>query len=132
MKLLNKNNKNKLNNNGITLIALVITIIILLILASVIIKLVINNNGILNKSSESAFKTKMSQISEEYNIYKTGQILEATMQGTEEQVINAGETLKQIIQNEEYEIDVEEDSVLNIRQMLKSVRSYRRRILNSL
>ena len=84
------------------------------------------------RSNEAVFKTKMSQISEEYNIYKTGQILEAAMQGTEAQVINAGETLKQIIQNEEYEIDVEEDSVLNIKQMLESVRSYRRRIHNNL
>ncbi len=125
-------NKNKLNNKGITLIALIVTIIILLILAGVVINLAIGNNGLINTTNEAAFKTKLSQISEEYTLYKTGQILEATMQGTEAQVINAGETLKQIIQNEDYEIDVYEDSVLNIRQMLESVRCYRRRIHNSL
>lgn len=122
MNLLNKNNKNKLNNNGITLIALVITVIVLIILASVAIGLILGNNGIINKSGEAAFKTKMSKISEEYNAYKAGEIIEAAAQGIKAQVINAGETLKQIIENEEYEIDIEEDDVQDIKQIIQSVR----------
>ena len=39
--------------NGITLIALVVTIVILLILASVSISLVLDNNGIINRSKEA-------------------------------------------------------------------------------
>jgi len=48
-----KNRKLKVNNKGITLIALVITIIVLLILAGVAIATLTGDNGILTKAASS-------------------------------------------------------------------------------
>lgn len=45
------------NKNGITLIALVITIVVLLILAGVTLNLVLDNNGIIQKSKEARSET---------------------------------------------------------------------------
>ena len=59
------NNKNK----GITLIALVITIIILLILAGIALSFVLGENGLINKGIEASFKSKMSKLSEELQLY---------------------------------------------------------------
>ena len=118
MKLLNKK---KIDNYGITLIALVLTTIVILILACIIISIATSKGGLINKTSESAFKTKMSRIAEEYELYNTSLIIEAKIQGTEPQVINAGKTLKPIIQDEEYEIDIDEESVLNIKELLVNV-----------
>ena len=47
------------NNKGITLIALVVTIIVLLILAGVSIAMLSGQNGILNRASESTWKSKL-------------------------------------------------------------------------
>ncbi|MBR2289121.1 MAG: hypothetical protein IJ867_00460 [Clostridia bacterium] len=52
------------SNKGITLVALVITIIVLLILAGVSISLVVGDNGVLTRASDSSNKTKISQIYE--------------------------------------------------------------------
>ncbi|MBR2289118.1 MAG: type II secretion system protein [Clostridia bacterium] len=51
-------------NKGITLVALVITIIVLLILAGVSISLVVGDNGVLTRASDSSAKTKYSQAKE--------------------------------------------------------------------
>ena len=50
-----KNNKlkNMKNRNGITLIALVVTIVVLLILAGVSISLILDNNGVIQKSKDA-------------------------------------------------------------------------------
>ena len=45
-----KNRKTKLQEKGITLVALVVTIIVLLILAGIALSLVLGNNGILGKA----------------------------------------------------------------------------------
>ena len=45
------------NKNGITLIALVVTIVVLLILAGVTLNLVLDNNGIIQKSKEARSET---------------------------------------------------------------------------
>ena len=47
------------NNKGITLIALVVTIIVILILAGVSIAMLSGQNGILNRASESTWKSKL-------------------------------------------------------------------------
>lgn len=44
--------------NGITLVALVVTIVVLLILAGVSISLVLNQNGVIDKSKEAKTKYK--------------------------------------------------------------------------
>ena len=46
--------------NGITLVALVVTIVVLLILAGVSISLVLNQNGVIDKSKEA--KTKYQNV----------------------------------------------------------------------
>ena len=58
--------KNFRKNQGITLIALVITIIVLIILAGVTINIVLDQNGIIEKTQEA--KNKTEQASED--VYK--------------------------------------------------------------
>ena len=48
-----KMNRMLKNKNGITLIALVVTIVVLLVLAGISISLVLDNNGIINRSKEA-------------------------------------------------------------------------------
>ena len=55
----------KMNNNGITLIALVITIIVLLILAGVSIAMLTGENGVLTKATEAKDQTGIAQEKEE-------------------------------------------------------------------
>lgn len=55
----------KLNNKGITLIALVITIIILLILAGITIGLVTGENGILAQATRATEATEIAQEKEQ-------------------------------------------------------------------
>ena len=52
--------KNIRNNKGITLIALVVTIVVLLIIVGISVKLVIGNNGIIDKTQEASNKQKES------------------------------------------------------------------------
>ena len=53
------------NSKGITLIALVITIIVLLILAGVAIAMLTGDNGLLNKSTRAAVKSKIAEEKEQ-------------------------------------------------------------------
>ena len=64
-------NKKLKNKNGITLIALVVTIVVLLIVAGVSLSLVLQNNGIINKSKEAKVKyeeAKTNEINDMSNI----------------------------------------------------------------
>ena len=106
--------KKKKQNKGITLIALIITVIILLILASVTIAIVLGENGLLERAQEAKFKTKMSSIAEEWDIYK----LNMTMNG-EDTNVYAGKVLKSIIIDEELEIN--ENDVQEIAKLIKAV-----------
>jgi len=56
------------NQNGITLIALVITIIVLLILAGVAIAMLSGDNGILNKATQSSYKTAIATAQDQINL----------------------------------------------------------------
>lgn len=58
------------NKNGITLIALVVTIVVLLILAGVSINLVLDNNGIIEKSKDAKIRTRASQVEDEIGLWK--------------------------------------------------------------
>ena len=61
-----KEEKERLRENkGITLVALVVTIVILLILAGISITLILDNNGIINKSGEAADKYGEAQANEQ-------------------------------------------------------------------
>ncbi len=61
----------RLNNKGITLIALVITIIVLLILAGVTIATLTRQNGILTKASEASEKTETANEQEQVGLAYT-------------------------------------------------------------
>ena len=58
----------KINNKGITLIALVITIIVLLILAGVTIATLTGENGILTRASEASERTKQANAEEQVQL----------------------------------------------------------------
>jgi len=76
------------NKRGITLIALVITIIILLILAGIGVATLTAENGLLNKTNESAFITEMKGYQEATRIYVMEQ--EIRENGMEEIKISVG------------------------------------------
>ena len=58
----------KLNNGGITLIALVITIIVLLILAGISIAMLTGSNGILSKANEADVENVRAEARERINL----------------------------------------------------------------
>ena len=58
------------NTKGITLIALVVTIVVLLILAGVSISLVLDNNGIIQKSKDARVANRAGAIKEEITLWK--------------------------------------------------------------
>ena len=114
-----KENRLKLKNKkGITLIALVITIVVLLILAMVSIRGIFGENGLIQRAKEASFKTKMSEIAEEFNMYLTEQKVN-NLDSNEEIKIYAGKVLKNIIEDEKLEVD--ESNVQDIRKLLKKV-----------
>ena len=106
------------DKKGITLIALVVTIVILLILSMVVINVITGENGLFQRAKEASFKSKMSAIAEEYNMYLTEQKIN-NLDSNEEIKIYAGKVLKNIIQDEE--LDVDENNVQDIRKLLKNV-----------
>lgn len=65
-----KNIKLMKNNNGITLIALVVTIIVLIILAGVSIKIVLGNNGIVEKAKQAKIMQEIASIQEKLELLK--------------------------------------------------------------
>ena len=111
-------NKNKLKSKkGITLIALVITIVILIILASIAINGIIGENGLISRAQEAKFKSKMTQIAEEWNL-KSSEYAMDDLERTDISDIYAGEELVNGIAKEE---ELEIDKVYNIRELIKSV-----------
>ena len=107
--------KSMMKENGITLIALIITVIVLLILAAVSISAIIGKNSFGDKGKEATFKTKMSSIAEELDLYIMGQMVEE-----ESTNLYAGELLKSIIEDEEIE-EVDTNEVEDIKTILTKV-----------
>ncbi len=90
------NSKNiKINNKGITLIALVITIIVLLILAGVAIATLTGDNGILTKAVEAKEKTEMAEIKEQADLIKADLIAENTLKGMETKNTDVAKKIKE-------------------------------------
>lgn len=83
------------NKRGITLIALVITIIVLLILAGVTIASLLGENGVIMQAQNAKFKTNLSQLEEEIDIYKYGQVLNEVT-GIEKYPVIKSETMESI------------------------------------
>ena len=69
------------NKNGITLIALVVTIVVLLILAGVSISLVLDNNGIINRSKEAKNQYAQSRKNEQEDLENTSEWIDEQVTG---------------------------------------------------
>ena len=109
-------------NSGITLIALVVTIIVLLILASITLRM-LTNSGLMGKAEDATFATRMGALAEEYQLYKADALADALFNNRSVPVINAGEILREINENEEYELNVDDESIKDIKEVLKSITS---------
>ena len=76
LKLKNKAKMQKLQEKGITLIALVVTIVILLILAGVTLNIALSDNGLFNKAKKAVEDYKAASESEAISIYMISSQLE--------------------------------------------------------
>jgi hypothetical protein len=63
-KIFRKENK----QSGITLVALVVTIVVLLILAGISIRLVLDNNGIINRAGEAKDKHEQGRVNDQTDL----------------------------------------------------------------
>ena len=90
------------NKNGITLIALVITIIVLLILAGVSLSLVLEDNGIIEKSQKATTVTKDSEEKEKIEMAVAAARAKGINSITTE---NLNEELRKTFGNEENTIE---------------------------
>lgn len=123
MKITNQEKKRKQiqkysNANGITLIALIVMIIILLILASITVSLLLGDNGIIGRAKEASFKTRLSQIKEEWDLH----IAELQMGSLGEYDIKniyAGDVLIDIIYEEN--LPIKEKQVQDIKELITKV-----------
>ena len=96
MKVVDKlENKRKVKENGITLIALVITIIVLLILAAVSIATLTGNNGILTQATNAKTITEISALKEEIDVYVVGEELN-NVEGIDRYPIIKDETMESV------------------------------------
>lgn len=76
-----KNNKLKKleNKNGITLIALVVTIVVLLILAGVSISLILDNNGVIQKSKDAKREYEQAKENEQADLNNVSDWIETAV-----------------------------------------------------
>ena len=99
------------NKRGITLIALVVTIVVLLILAGVSISLILDNNGIIQKSKNAKLETRASQVEDEIGLWKQNNFIKSE---AGESIENANFVLESLISRgllEENEIDRENEII---------------------
>ena len=74
-------------NSGITLIALVLTIVVLLILAGVSISAVFGKNGIIDKSNEAKYLTKLREYEEKITLIVASEKTLKVTENKEEKLI---------------------------------------------
>ena len=72
--------KNKIKNNGITLIGLIITIIVLLIISGVAINTLYGANGIITTTQDAAVLGNIKNLEEGINLYKVNSNLEGKVE----------------------------------------------------
>ena len=95
--------KEKLNNKGITLIALVVTIVVLLILAGVSISMLTGENGIITQANTAKTETRGGEVEEKVNLWKVEkntQEYSNTETKTEEQLLEELLSNKLVYENE--------------------------------
>ena len=106
----------RLNNKGITLIALVITIIVLLILAGVTIATLTGENGILTRASEASKETDIASVKEQAQLDITNWVAEEIENGRNG-IVCSWENVKTILDtanpdtNNRYYIEVTAEGV---------------------
>ncbi len=100
--------KEQKKESGITLVALVVTIVVLLILAGITISYVFSDNSIFDRANEAKFKARWSTYREQTDVYTTWKVA-ATMDFNVKG-INAGETLKELIEIEA-DVDIKVEDV---------------------
>lgn len=110
--------KPKIKNRGITLIALIITVIVMLILAGITMNLVIGDDALFARAKEASFKSKMSSIAERWELY-VGSYELNNLGASDTKSLYAGELLKQIIMDEE--LEVEDSQVQDIKVLIPNV-----------
>ena len=95
--------KEKLNNKGITLIALVVTIVVLLILAVISISMLTGENGIIKQANTAKTETRGGEVEEKVNLWKVEkntQEYSNTETKTEEQLLEELLSNKLVYENE--------------------------------
>ena len=104
-------NNNLKQNKAITLIALVVTIVILLILAGISINLILDDNGIIEKSKEAKLETRASQVEDEIGLWKQNNFIRS-------ETGESTESIEAVLQNllsrkllNESEIDQENETI---------------------
>ena len=113
--------KGKINNSGITLIALVITVIVLLILAGISISMLSGNNGLLNRTTDARTKTIHANVYEQLQLEALAHLSDKTTSKTTSTLIEYLQS-KSIIGNEigedtgKYQVNV--TALLGSRQSL--------------
>ena len=73
--------------SGITLIALVVTIVVLLILAGVSISLILDNNGIINKSKKAKREYESAKANEQEQLDNASEWMEEVVTGKKSTVV---------------------------------------------
>ena len=84
---------------GITLIALVITIIVILILSGVVINMITDNEGVLNKATNAKFMHNLGELREEIDLYVMNSEMEE-IEGIEKYPIIKNETMDNLSDDE--------------------------------
>ena len=106
---LKQNEIKRLNNKGITLIALVITIIVLLILAGVSIAMLTGENGILTQARKADDETRAAAVQEAIDLWKTNKVLDektnSSTAGTDTELLDSLEEQKLLTQTERQELE---------------------------
>lgn len=104
-------NNNLKQNKAITLIALVVTIVVLLILAGISINLILDDNGIIEKSKEAKLETRASQVEDEIGLWKQNNFIKS-------ETGESTESIEAVLQNllsrkllNESEIDQENETI---------------------
>lgn len=90
---------------GITLVALVVTIVILLILASVTISMLIGNDGVVSRTTESKSKTQIHEVIERLNNASSAVITDSYY-GLILDISNISAVRARLIQNDSKDTDI--------------------------
>ena len=111
-----------MRNKGITLIALVITIVILIILAGISINLILGNNGILKKATQSKETMKEAEFTEDVDLIASEYLLESNLDNED-----AYAKLKKALEDKGYvvgNVDSDNNVTVTYKDWTKTVNIY--------